>query len=86
MTTTRTVTVTLHRTARPRFALKRRHQPWRWTATAANGKVLATSAEHYTNRRDALDAIALLFGYATAVILRDGETPEYYLRAGVGAA
>ena len=84
MTLTRSVIVTLHHSPRSGWSpLRRRHQGWRWTARAANGRTLAVSSESYTNRGDALDAITLLFGYATAVILRDEETPEYYLRAGV---
>lgn len=84
MTQPRIVTVTMHRSPRPVWSL-RRHQPWRWTATAANGRVLAVSSESYTNRADCRVAISLLFGYSTAVILRDGEMPEHYLRAGVGS-
>lgn len=85
MTRPRIVTVTMYHTPRRRFS-PRRHQGWRWTATAANGEVLAVSSESYTNRADCREVITLLFGYSTAVILRDAEMPEYYVRSGVGGA
>ena len=84
MTSPRIVTVTMHYTPRRRWS-PRRHQGWRWTAQAANGKTLAVSSESYANRADCRAAVSLLFGYATAVILRDAEMPEHYLRAGVGS-
>lgn len=84
MTLSRCVTVTLHYVPRSSWSpVRRRHQGWRWTAAGANGRTLAVSSESYANRSDALNAITLLFGYATAVILRDEDTSEYYLRAGV---
>lgn len=81
---TRTVTVELYHRPRARWS-RRRHQGWYWAAYAANGKALALASESYANRADALAAVSLLFGYSTAVILRDGDTPEHYLRAGVGS-
>ncbi len=75
------VTVTLIRRPRPRLALRRRHQPWRWVARAANGRVLATSGESYVNKADALSGIWRIFGPATSVALQT-EDGEYTLRSG----
>ena len=69
----RTVTVELIHTERPWWRTGSRWQPWRWVAKAENGRVIATSAESYTNRQDCLDALALLFGRHTAVMLKDGD-------------
>lgn len=62
------ITVTLiHSGARwPR----KRRQPWRWVAKAANGKTVATSGENYTNRDDAIAAIYGLFGDQVKLVIR----------------
>lgn len=78
-----TVTVTLVHTPRRKWAGSKRWQPWRWTATAANGRVLATSAESYANRADAVDSIWELFGTAAFVRLRNTDGSYYTLRSGV---
>lgn len=67
--TTPGLTVEIIHTPRPRWSLKRRHQPWRWRARAANGKVLAVSSEAYTNRADCEAAIRLVFHVAPEVTL-----------------
>lgn len=68
MTSGRNVTVTLTKTVKPANWLRaKRFQGWRWTAQAENGETLAISSEAYTNRRDAEDAITLLFGCGSSV-------------------
>ena len=78
-----TVTVTLVHTPRRKWAGTKRWQPWRWTATAANGRVLATSGESYANRADAVDSIWALFGPAAFVRLRNTDGAYYTLRSGI---
>jgi hypothetical protein len=63
-----TVTVTLIHSG-SRWPLRRR-QPWRWIATARNGRTVALSGESYTNRSDALHAIFSLFGEDVRVVTR----------------
>lgn len=41
-----------------------RPQRWRFRFIAANGRILAQSSEAYTNRADALKAVALIVGPA----------------------
>ena len=77
-----TITVTLLQSPRPPWRPRRRHQPWRWVAKAANGRVVATSGESYTNRADAMSAANLVFGWATRVTMDDGRRPVYCLRYG----
>lgn len=69
----RTVTVELIHTPRRQWWRGRRWQPWRWVAKAGNHRILATSAESYTNRQDCLDAIVGLFDAGTVVWLADGD-------------
>jgi len=78
-----TVTVTLTHTPRRKWAGTKRWQPWRWTATAANGRILATSAESYTNKADAVDSIWTLFGAGAFVRLRNDDGTFFTLRSGV---
>lgn len=82
----RTVTVTLIHTPRARHWFRdRRWQPYRWVARAENGRIMATSAEMYTNKADALAAIAVLFGTQTDVFLQyDDNMPTWLLREAVG--
>jgi hypothetical protein len=61
------VTVTLIHSPRRAWFGGRRWQAWRWVAHAANGRILATSGESYTNRADALAAVELLFGEIAVV-------------------
>ena len=68
-----TVTVTLTHTPRRSWSVGKRWQPWRWTATAVNGRILATSGESYANKADAIDAIWMLFGVAAFVRLRNDD-------------
>lgn len=77
-----TITVTLLQSPRPPWRPRRRHQPWRWVAKAANGRIVATSGESYTNRADALSASETVFGWATRVMLDDGRRPPQCLRYG----
>lgn len=78
-----TVTVTLVHTPRRKWAGGNRWQPWRWKATAANGRLLATSGESYTNKADAVDSIWTLFGAGAFVRLRNDDGSFYALRSGV---
>ncbi len=58
-----------------------RQQPWRWRAlNAGNGRVLAVSSEAYVNRQDAIAAITQLFGFNTAVYMREAEHGNTCLR------
>jgi uncharacterized protein YegP (UPF0339 family) len=74
------ITVTLIQTPRSRWWIGKRWQAWRWVAKAANGKVLATSAESYVNRADAIDAIFALFSQETGARYSDGYGPVITLR------
>lgn len=59
----------------------RRPQRWKWIARSAdNGRVLATSSERYTNRRDVEHAVELLFGADSNVYLREAEQGNRLLR------
>lgn len=59
----------------------RRQQRWHWVAkSAGNQRVLARSSERYTNRGDALYAVALLFSSASTVYLREAEHGNQLLR------
>ena len=78
-----TVTVTLVHTPRRKWTSPKRWQPWRWTVTAANGRILAHSGESYTNKADAVDAIWALFGTAAFVRLRNTDGSYYTLRSGI---
>lgn len=78
-----TVTVTLVHTPRRKWAGSRRWQPWRWRATAANGRILATGGESYTNKADAVDSIWALFGPASFVRLRNDDGTYATLRSGI---
>lgn len=78
----RTITVTIVETARPPWRSRRRHQPWRWVAKAANGRTVATSGESYTNRADCLAAADTAFGWATRVTLDIPGLPPLCLRYG----
>jgi uncharacterized protein YegP (UPF0339 family) len=61
-----------------------RKQPWRWVAkSAGNQKKLATSGESYSNRQDALNAAALVFGDNSTVYLREAEQGNQILRMAV---
>ena len=77
-----TITVTLLQSPRPPWRPRRRHQPWRWVAKAANGRIVATSGESYTNRADCLAAADTVFGWATRVMLDDDRRPPQCLRYG----
>jgi uncharacterized protein len=41
---------------------------WRWTLYAANGRKIANSGESYFNKQDAISAIGLVKGSASAPI------------------
>lgn len=69
---TKTVTVTLIHTERPLWRSRKRWQPWRWVAKASNGRILATSGESYTNKRDAVNAIVTVFGAGTDIMFDTG--------------
>jgi hypothetical protein len=57
-----------------RGGVLKRAQPWYWVAQSArNGKTLARSSEHYTNRSDMLRTIELLFGPDVLVVLKNGD-------------
>lgn len=81
MTRPRNVTVTLIRRPKPLLRSSRRHQPWRWVARAANGRILATSGEPYFNKADCISAIWVLFGPAASVALMTDDG-EFLLRSG----
>lgn len=74
------ITVTLIHTPRARWWHGKRWQAWRWVATSSNGKTLATSAESYTNRSDAIDAIFALFSQETGARYVDGYGQPIILR------
>lgn len=58
-----------------------RPQRWRWRAiNGDNGRVLANSADAYTNRADALAAITELFGPHTNAYLRSSQSGNQLLR------
>lgn len=58
-----------------------RPQRWRWRAfNAENYRVLAVSSEAYVNRQDAIAAITQLFGFNTAVYMREAEHGNTCLR------
>lgn len=59
-----------------------RYQGWRWVASAGNGEVMAKSSERYTNRADCVDAIRLLFGAGSTVILHTDARLGEVLRDG----
>lgn len=42
---------------------------WRWWLNASNGKTLAVSSEGYHNKQDCLDAITLVKGSASALVV-----------------
>jgi len=52
---------------------KNRPQTWRFRFRAANGKIIAAGSESYTNRRDAVHAIRLVFGAGTEFVDLDAE-------------
>ncbi len=52
---------------------KNRPQTWRFRYRAANGKIIAMGSESYTNRRDAVSAIRLVFGSGTEFLDLDAE-------------
>lgn len=59
----------------------RRAQTWRWRAISGrNGRILANSADAYTNRSDAVSAIQQLFGSNSDVYQRQAETGDLMLR------
>lgn len=58
-----------------------RKQPWRWIAkSAGNNRRLATSGEWYTNRKDAIKAIYILFGENSHAVLREVGIGDVTLR------
>ena len=59
-----------------------RAQRWRWRATTANNRKLASSAEAYTNKADALAAIHQLFGDTTDIVLQQPDHDDQQLRTG----
>lgn len=63
------------------FATGSRPQRWRWRAlNGDNSRILAISSESYTNRQDAVDAIAELFGDTSNVYRREVEVGNVELR------
>lgn len=61
-----------------------RWQPWRVAILAAgNMKTLFRGSERWTNKQDALDAIALAFGTGSNVYLRQSEQGNQLLRRAV---
>ena len=53
---------------------KNRPQNWRFRYRAANGRILVTGSESYTNRADAVHAIQLVFGPSAEITDLDPET------------
>ena len=41
---------------------------WRWRLRAANGRIIADSAEGYMNKQDCWDAITIVKGSASAPV------------------
>lgn len=67
--------------------LLRRPQCWRWRALNGNNfHVLAVSSEAYTNRSDAVAAIAQVFGPASTVYRREAGAGNELLRTPVGGS
>jgi len=44
------------------------NQQWRWRYVAANGRIIADSAESYINKADCLHGIALMKGSSNAPV------------------
>lgn len=61
-----------------------RGQRWRWRATAANNRIVATAGEAYTNERDCLDAVQLVFGSDVTVYREHPDVPRVVLREATG--
>lgn len=82
MSEIRHVTITLIHAPRTPWARLAggRWQPWRWVAKAANGRILATSSESYTNRADAVEAIWLLFAASSEARIVHDDGSHYLLR------
>jgi uncharacterized protein YegP (UPF0339 family) len=74
----RVITVKVYRCAPGRRGS--RGQRWRWTAFAANGRKMATAGEAYTNEKDCLDAVQVLFGTETRAWREHPDQPEAMLR------
>lgn len=74
----RVLTVKVYRCAPGRRGS--RGQRWRWRATAANNRIMATSGEAYINEQDCLDAVEAVFGTGTRVRRTHPDQPEIILR------
>jgi uncharacterized protein YegP (UPF0339 family) len=53
---------------------KGRAQQWRFRWRAGNGRVIAVGSESYTNRKDAIAAIRLVFGERAEFLEPDAVT------------
>lgn len=73
-----TLTVKVYRCAPGRRGS--RGQRWRWRAFAANGRIMASSGEAYTNEQDCLDGVQHVFGPDTDVVRTHPDQPSVVLR------